>query len=537
MRLKGKGTSQKKKRCVKSTAYPCGFACINIKDKCHNVLHGQAATYVLWLGKTEERLAKINAHRSARGKDRIGLVENKGLSKLPRERSPLVEGILSGKVEPIATTELGKAAKALFKKDQEIKQKLADMEARSKEALRKIERQSSKKDYAFTDNPETNKALDKALRGNDVALSRFIKRLKETDLDTAVSETVARATHPKVKEAIEEYEATIRRLTPPSVEEVQKRIAKNDYAFSDNTEANKDIEKALKGNDIAISRFLKRVKETDFDTATDELILDLTDKQISALKEEGRQAREIGEELTKLVRRGQLFGAELRAKSDGKLSRLSDYRKPEKGNPDLVPKPPVKSKPDNVTAISGQGNVEDISNARFQSKLKKGDLVGAIDDAIRTSNEASKIAKKGIADLERSQSEMEQKFDEVRAKYRLLGEPDPEADAAQARIDARKKAKEDELKAKVVPIGKKEKPPSAKSKPTREQLIAEENRLGKELDVILNKYPGRRTPEQQREIDAKQAEYRAANRAIRGFNGGKSTDFSEQRSLYRNYRN
>lgn len=65
------------------------------------------------------------------------------------------------------------------------------------------------------------------------------------------------------------------------------------------------------------------------------------------------------------------------------------------------------------------------------------------------------------------------------------------------------------------------------SKPTattREQLIAEENRLGKELDAILNKYPGRRTDEQKAEIKAKEKEYFAANRALRDFNGGKSVE-------------
>ena len=513
MRPKGKGTSQKKKRCVKSTAYPCGFACINIKDKCHNVLHGQAATFVLWEAKMRERLAKVNAHRTARGKDALGIIKDKGLSKLPSQ--------------------------------------------------------------AKTQNPPQQ-----------------TRSPKPDEFKTAIAEATNanKASNQKVKESLEDWEN-------------------------------------------------KKTRWTD----------------------------------------------EAQAEADGKLSHLSDYRKQGKSlksqQPDNVvaigkAKGTNKAKGDRSSVPSSQ--VEDISNARFNSKLKKGDVVGAIDDGIKTSEDASKLAKDAIAELDRHQAEMEQRADEVRAKYRLLGEPDPEADAAQARIDARKKAKENEAKAKVVPIGKKDRPSvstipsdsakfiaqvklqkekqvrelvdslaskakdkslsaegrnqirkirsginsdllrlqsdldkiedkinnsqagkkdfldllknyektakegfdkisdkaineanesvkkadeslkeinslhdsvhqlaqdalakhkpigdttssvpstsSAKSKPTLEQLKTEENRLGKELDEL---FKPRRTPELQKLIDAKQKEYQAVSLAVRNFDGGKSVASGE----------
>lgn len=87
---KGKGTSQFKKKCVKPTSYPCGFTCIARRNPsgservCHNPLKKQAATFTLWLAEQEKRLAKVNAHRTAKGRatyslreDKLGLVKDK----------------------------------------------------------------------------------------------------------------------------------------------------------------------------------------------------------------------------------------------------------------------------------------------------------------------------------------------------------------------------------------------------------------------------------------------------------------------------
>lgn len=71
--LTGKGSRQKKKKCVKATAYPCGFTCIarrlpNGKEQiCHNVLRNQAKTATLWLKLVEEKLGKINDRRARLG--------------------------------------------------------------------------------------------------------------------------------------------------------------------------------------------------------------------------------------------------------------------------------------------------------------------------------------------------------------------------------------------------------------------------------------------------------------------------------------
>lgn len=99
----GKGSRQKKKRCVKPTAYPCKFACINKEKICRNGLEGQAKTWALWLQGREERLAKVNAHRANKGRSQFSLqqgdprkllvkpAKNNALAQFTKKRNPFEE--------------------------------------------------------------------------------------------------------------------------------------------------------------------------------------------------------------------------------------------------------------------------------------------------------------------------------------------------------------------------------------------------------------------------------------------------------------
>lgn len=56
----------------------------------------------------------------------------------------------------------------------------------------------------------------------------------------------------------------------------------------------------------------------------------------------------------------------------------------------------------------------------FDAKLKKGDLVGAIDQSILEAEQAQAIAKQGIAELKRKRSKIQELAEDALNKYQLL---------------------------------------------------------------------------------------------------------------------
>lgn len=86
-RIKGKGTRQTRKKCVKATAYPCKFSCINKEKVCRNVLEGQAKTWGMWLRSREERLDKVNAYRELKGRNRLSLSPDNPHNLIPKKQS------------------------------------------------------------------------------------------------------------------------------------------------------------------------------------------------------------------------------------------------------------------------------------------------------------------------------------------------------------------------------------------------------------------------------------------------------------------
>lgn len=86
-RIKGKGTRQTRKKCVKATAYPCKFSCINKEKVCRNVLEGQAKTWGMWLRSREERLDKVNAYRELKGRNRLSLSLDNPHNLIPTKQS------------------------------------------------------------------------------------------------------------------------------------------------------------------------------------------------------------------------------------------------------------------------------------------------------------------------------------------------------------------------------------------------------------------------------------------------------------------
>lgn len=80
--------------------------------------------------------------------------------------------------------------------------------------------------------------------------------------------------------------------------------------------------------------------------------------------------------------------------------------------------------------------------AKYEKKAKDG-FDKLINHTINEADDALKMAKDGLGNLDKARKSIRDATDEAIAKNPLLGVPDPLADEAQARIDAREKAKEE----------------------------------------------------------------------------------------------